>query len=154
DPMGKAIRRWDVATGKQIGEFILPMFSEWGTYALSPDGKTLFARPWAGSSFVHVYDAETGNERAPQRPDIASPLGCVAVSPDGRLLATGSMHPTNTTVGIFDLATGKPQARWPGHANGVRAFAFSTDGRWLASTGEDGWIRLRDLETGKERLAW
>jgi len=151
-PMGKPVVRWDVATGRRLGEFILPLSADWAMFALSPDGKTLFAIPWVGRPFVRVYDAETGQERAPQRPDSGSPLGCVAVSLDGRLLAAGSSHAPSTTVGIFDLGTGKLQARWPGHGDFVRALAFSPDGTLLASAGGE-LVRLREVGTGKERWA-
>jgi WD40 repeat protein len=152
--LGKAVQRWDVSTGKRLGQYVLPWSGEgWTTYASSPDGKTLFAmRAWRTCEpFIGVYDAETGEERTPRRPDVGSPLGCVAVSPDGRLLATGSSHAAATTVGLFDLTNGKLQARWPGHGDFVRAVAFSPDGRLLASTGADGRIRLREIDTGKER---
>jgi WD40 repeat protein len=147
------VLRWDVATGKQRGRFTLPTSGDWANYALSPDGKELFALRSAVQveAFVHVYDAETGQERAPQRADCGCPLSCVTVSPDGRLLATGSSDSATTTVGIFDLATGKQQTRWSGHGDCVRAVAFSPDGKLLASSGADGIVRLREVETGKVR---
>jgi WD40 repeat protein len=148
------VNRWDVATGKPLGRFALPTSGDWANYVLSSDGKKLFAlRSAPPDGFVHVYDAVTGKEHAPQRPDCGSPLKCVSVSPDGRLLATGSGDAKATTVGIFDLVTGKLRARWSGHHDFVRVVAFSPDGQLLASTGADGRIQLREVETGKERWA-
>src|SRR5271165_2058730 len=36
------------------------------------------------------------------------------------------------------------------HAGGASALAFSPDGKWLASAGDDRLIRLWDLQTDKE----
>ena len=58
------VRRWEVATGKPLGESTLPTGGGWQAYALGADGKDLFAvRDDPPEPFVHVYDATTGEER-------------------------------------------------------------------------------------------
>ncbi len=80
-------------------------------------------------------------ELATLRGHTAGLLG-VAVSPDGTLVATGSL---DGTAKLWDLATGREMLTLFGHDGPVNTVAFSPDGRFLATVSGDGTVALHLL---------
>ena len=72
----------------------------------------------------------------------------VAFSPDGRVVATGSV---DGTTKLWDAATGRELRSLTGHSAQVDSVSFSPDGRTLATGSRDGTARLWDATTGRER---
>lgn len=70
----------------------------------------------------------------------------VAYSPDGRLVATGSL---DGTARIWAASTGKAVHVLRAHRGGVFATRFSADGRRLATLGADRAARVWDIRTGR-----
>src|SRR5205085_9097091 len=82
------------------------------------------------------------------RPAHHGPHTELAVTPDGRTLAVGGAN--DPTVWLWDLTTGRARRALPGPPPGVRALAFSPDGRLLAGAGWDGSLRLWELGARRE----
>ncbi len=83
-------------------------------------------------------------------------LGCVAFSPDGKTLAaerwdskTSDAGRLSSTIGLWDVATGRSTAVLHGDAGFVTSMVFSPDGRRLAWTSERETIQVWDAATGK-----
>ncbi|WP_026732143.1 eIF2A-related protein [Fischerella sp. PCC 9605] len=68
----------------------------------------------------------------------------LALSPDGKLLATGDM---DGQIHLWQMADGKNLLTFKGHEGVVWTIAFSPDGQTLASGGYDGLIKLWDTQT-------
>ena len=68
----------------------------------------------------------------------------VAFSPDGQTLASGGK---DTTIKLWDVATGKRKATLEGHA-GWGSVAFSPNGNIIASGSSDNTVKLWDVATG------
>jgi WD40 repeat protein len=73
----------------------------------------------------------------------------VAVSPDGRRIASGM---NDRTVRLWDAETGQVLDILRGHTDVARAVAFSPDGTELASASYDKTIRIWDLSTKQHRV--
>lgn len=69
----------------------------------------------------------------------------VAFSPDGRLLASGSV---DRTIKLWDVATRELKQTLIGHQNYVESVAFSPDGHLLASGSTDKTLKTWTVATG------
>jgi WD40 repeat protein len=77
--------------------------------------------------------------------DAGAPVFGMAVSPDGRLIATAEK---DHTVRLWDATSGEPVGSpLRGHTAQVASVAFSSDGRRLASGADDKTIRLWDVQS-------
>jgi WD40 repeat protein len=148
---------WEVESRQQIGLPLANHNNAVATLAFTPDGSLLASAGedraillWATADFANpttapqpIGDPLAGHERR---------INALAFSPDGRLLASGS-HGSVGTAGnvgggddiviLWDLERLEPIGQPLRTRHGrVLALAFSQDGRWLASGGQDGAVLL------------
>ncbi|MBV9124096.1 MAG: protein kinase, partial [Planctomycetes bacterium] len=67
---------------------------------------------------------------------------CLAVSPDGKLLATGG---EDHTIHLWEVPSGRELARWEAHESGVSSLLFAADGQTLVSGSRDGTLKMWNL---------
>jgi WD40 repeat protein len=75
----------------------------------------------------------------------------VAVSPDGRLIASGDM---SGEICVWQANDGRRTLQLKKEQNRVSGLAFSPDGKTLLSSGVDGSLRLTDIRTGKDSIVF
>jgi WD40 repeat protein len=75
-------------------------------------------------------------------------IRAVAVSPDGRFLASGGSN-GDPKIKLWSVQDGQCLRNLSGHSYEIRSMAFSSDGRILASGSTDRTIRLWSTQTGE-----
>jgi WD40 repeat protein len=143
------VQVWDVAAGA-LAHSAQAHEKTAGAVAFSQDREALVSG--GGDGLVKVWDAKTGAPRA-VLPRSAAGIQGLALSPDGRLLASASATWDPTTkfgyvgvqVRVWDLQAGAEL--FSEAVPGVNCVAFSPDGRRLACGGEE--VTVREASTGQ-----
>lgn len=126
--------------------------------AFSPDGRLFSAAFGAISSTVSKSQSggaalwEVGAaEPAAMLKWHREAVLAVAFSPRESLMATGSRDGTiavwNVSRGLWDAVLGIRECSWRAGAEGIASLAFSADGTWLASAGENEPIKLWNCDS-------
>ena len=150
------IRLWDTTTGTHklmLKGHIGYVYS----VSFSPDGQTLASG--SADETIRLWDVNTGKlkkeiighktgklKKILTRGD--ADVRCVAFSPDGRTLVSGS---NDNTIRLWDAGTGEHKQTLTGHKAVVKSISFSPDGSVLASGSWDKTIRLWDTITGENK---
>lgn len=138
---------WDFSTLPGLAHSIDDVAGELNNIALDPRGKILAV---AQGNTVVLWDVEEGSWLGLGLPKTALNVECVAISPDGKIVASGS---EDGIVRLWEAATGKQIGRvLTGHTAPVWSVAFSHDGKTLASGSSDNTVRLWDVGSRKFRI--
>lgn len=136
---------WEVATGKLFSQ----SQSRVGTYTVeqiifTPDGKTLVLRDQG--SAIHLWDV-VGNKKLLDLKGHKEHVICMALSPDGKTLASGDFHDPHFR--LWDIAAGKEKRRSAAHGSGIMSLAYSSDGKTLAAIGNLAGLAFFDPKSGE-----
>jgi RNA polymerase sigma factor (sigma-70 family) len=149
------VKIWDLKNRNEERSWSIPRGPHWVS-SLAPDGKTVLTD--ADDFAVGVYDVESGRKRLLRGAGIEGSQRhrlCMVGSSDGRVVVSGR---PDSTITLWEVATGNEVSVLKGHQTGVNAIAWSPNGRMLAS-GDFRWgeprqiknsVRLWDTASGKE----
>jgi WD40 repeat protein len=162
---------WDVDKGDLLWELPPEAGQVIERFAFSPGGHFLATLQTDGA--VTLYEVASGARRARfagtprknQRVYLAYDYNgkvrlsestrrarpiCLAISPDGRYLATAQETPT---IRLWDVLAGRELGQFKGHEGGVVSLLFSPDGKHLFSGGTDTTVLTWDVARLTQRPA-
>ncbi|MBE9180004.1 hypothetical protein IQ268_15650 [Oculatella sp. LEGE 06141] len=132
------VRLWDTSTGRCVTE--LQGHTNWVWSAkFTSDGQSLVSG--SEDQTVKLWDIHTG-QCLQTLTGHSGGVCVVALHPNGEHIASGS---ADQTVRLWDIKTGKC-LRQLDHVSRVWSIAFSSDGEWLAVSGNDA-VKLWHIRT-------
>ncbi|MDK0524351.1 protein kinase [Streptomyces sp. ML-6] len=146
------VRLWDLDTGRCARTF-RGHTQQVMSVCLSADGRHVLSSGGYTDRTIRLWDAATGTclrvfgDDPDSRRGIGSvpkvPSKRVRFSPDGRFAISGG---SDTTVRIWELATGRCLCVLEGHEGTVSAVLISPDARFALSAGTGGAVRRWELD--------
>jgi WD40 repeat protein/phage FluMu protein Com len=153
---------WDAATGREMVTLVHAGGVK--SVSFSPDGRRIVSG--SDDKTLRVWDAVTGQETLTlvhtidkQSPSFSPRVTCVGFSPNGKLIASGSVDQFRGegTIKVWDATTGQETLKVI-HAGDVNGIAFSPDGKRLVvgsvfRGGRErgaGTLKVWDATTGQE----
>jgi WD40 repeat protein len=155
-----ALTLWEVDTGKEVRQILLPAGAAITSFAFSPDGRTLATED--GDRTVTLWEIATCKERGRLGQGAVAQVQAgqgqvmffgafgrsgigtapiIAFAPDGRCLACRG---AGSSVRMLDVATGKETGSATGHEGSLTAVAFAADGRTLITGSSDTTVLVWD----------
>jgi WD40 repeat protein len=149
----KTIKIWDISSGKLRRTVTVDGYPI-ASVIISSDGKTLVSY----GSDIKIWDLGSGKLHRTFTPPEEAPrkftkFSSVAISPDGKTLAAGTVEEKlrGKVIKIWDISSGKLHRTLTAHSDWVHSIAISPDGRTLVSGSRDSTIKIWDLRSGELR---
>lgn len=99
---------------------------------------------------IRIWDPQSGD--CTKYFNVTAPVQTFEISPDGKYL-TYAFTPVglnnNNLVYVWDIINNQLQCKLYGHDSMIRALAFSSNGKYLASASNDGTIRIWNYKSGE-----
>src|SRR5262249_54477246 len=113
--------------------------------AFSPDGKLLATA--GGQNTAKIWDTKTWTEKT----KFAVPMGvrALAVSPDGKTVATASEVANDPVVRLWDVESGREIASLQGQRGLIFCIRFSPDGKTIFASGDNALVNMWDVPPPK-----
>jgi WD40 repeat protein len=150
----QTVRVWDLDKAEEMGRYFHN--NEVWAVAISPDGKRAVSA--STDNVVKMFDLDKKQEiRQLTHP---TRVWSIAFSPSGKHVVTGTGGPVtmmpkeaieggwpqqgnnDASLYFWETDSGKAVRRLGGHTGNVRALAYSSDGRFVVSGGDDNTMRL------------
>lgn len=138
--------RGRITSLRKVHETPNPYKSPVKSIVFSRDGKTAVS---IGRNDIALWNADSGKHKKTLKDDF-SQVYSVAISPDGKTLASGNGW-NNSEIRLWNIGNGRLKSILTGHTHWVDTVAFSPDGKTLVSGSRDSTIRLWDVKTGRHK---
>jgi len=129
---------FDAGTGKSVISLGEQAF---GTFVFSPDSSYVAGSSrtlGSSNSRIQIWSLPSGNK---QRAFSRYSPNCLAVSPDGKIVASGHWD----LVALWNVETGRRIGVLRGFGRYVEGISFSRDGRYLAAGTDAGQVQIWDV---------
>jgi RNA polymerase sigma factor (sigma-70 family) len=160
NPIGN-VQIADARTGKSLRAVGPESFHHPRAMCFTPDERRLIAEYGQDYKAIVVLDVASG-KILHQLTGLQGPVDSLAVSPDGRWLASCSYNPRpgegDDAVRLWDLHTGRQVKRLPHEFYAIYDLAFAPDGSRLSAGGAQehgsapGGVQVWEVPTGKRLL--
>ena len=153
--INRAVVLRDIHSGKYLRTYSDQNWGEVKSLAWSPNGAFL---AWTGNPFyaVQVWDTQKHHQVQFYCEHDTHGSASLAWSPDSTRLVTGSCYGVpkeSYDIQIWEAQTGRVLSTLVYHTKPIRAVAWSPDGRWIISGGDDGILHVVDTKTGQQRFS-
>jgi WD40 repeat protein len=145
------IKVWDIDTGRLLNT-LEGHTSTVRSVAISSDNSKIVSGSYDNT--IKVWDIDTGRLLNTLEGHSYS-VNSVAISSDNSKIVSGSgspfrrADPTDNTIKVWDLNTGRLLNTLEGHSYSVNSVAISSDNSKIVSGSDDNTIKVWDIDTGR-----